>query len=268
MSQVEQNTIQRFIFCEHQLLLRQTGTTYRLPELTLAEATQSVSKWHAIGRYHQRDCYAGEADRSMADGSSYCWLPLKQAIEVLGLNWFSAAARAYQVLNWAKNHQFCGQCGSKTVTTDVGFERQCSSCQLSFYPRISPSIIVLIKKGDQILLARQASFKPGVYALIAGFVEVGETLEETVHREVAEEVGITVANVRYFSSQPWPFPDSLMIAFTADYQSGDIELVDGEIEEAGWYHADNLPGLPSSYFSVSRQLIDAYLAEQLAEQAG
>ena len=120
------------------------------------------------------------------------------------------------------------------------------------------------KKGHEILLARQASFAKGVYSVIAGFVEAGESLEEAVHREIKEEVGITVKNIHYFGSQPWPFPNSLMMAFIADYHAGDIELVDGELEEAGWFDAQHLPGLPASTISISRQLINHFLHEQQA----
>src|SRR5690606_2224103 len=121
------------------------------------------------------------------------------------------------------------------------FERTCPTCHLAAYPRISPSIIVRIHKGDQILMARSPHFAPGIYGLIAGFVESGETLEETIHREVMEEVGIKVKNIRYFDSQPWPFPDSLMIGFTAEHASGDIQVDHHEIEHADWYGKDNIP---------------------------
>jgi len=120
-------------------------------------------------------------------------------------------------------------------------------------------VIVRIERGDEILLARSPHFAPGVYSTIAGFVEPGESLEETVIREVREEVGVEVANVRYFGSQPWPFPNSLMIGFVADYASGDLRLQEGEIEDAGWFTSDTLPGLPSRY-SIARRLIDEFIS--------
>lgn len=169
------------------------------------------------------------------------------------------AARAYQIIQWDKNHHYCGRCGQATQKKPDTFERRCDSCKLFFFPKISPSIIVMVRKGKQILLARKAQFAPGIYALIAGFVEPGESLEDALHREVKEEVGITVKNIRYFGSQPWPFPDSLMLAFTADYAGGEIVLADGELEAADWYDAEHLPGLPSSAVSISRQLIDSFL---------
>lgn len=132
-------------------------------------------------------------------------------------------------------------------------------CHLSFFPRISPSIIVLIKKADHLLMARSPHFLPGVYGLIAGFIDAGESIEEAVHREVKEEVGLKIKNLSYFGSQQWPFPDSLMIAFTADYCSGDITINPDEIEEAGWYKYNNLPGRPQTSVSIASKLIDNFI---------
>jgi NAD+ diphosphatase len=126
------------------------------------------------------------------------------------------------------------------------------------YPRISPCIIVLVARGEEMLLARSAHFSPEVYSTLAGFIEPGESAEEAVHREILEEVGVHVKNVRYFSSQPWPFPDSLMLAFTADYESGEISIDPKEIEDAKWYGPENLPKLPTT-FSIARALIEQHL---------
>ena len=134
------------------------------------------------------------------------------------------------------------------------------ACKLSVYPRISPAVIVLVERGDEILLARSPHFVPGVYSTLAGFVEPGETLEGTVRREIHEEVGVHVDNICYFGSQPWPFPNSLMIGFRADYASGDLTIDGVEIEAAGWFRRDNLPKLPFKV-SIARSLIEAFLAE-------
>lgn len=186
--------------------------------------------------------------------------PLRQALSLLPYEQYSVAVRAISILNWDKQHQYCGACGAKTVHPREDFERVCSQCQLSFFPRISPSIIVRIHKDDQILMARSPHFPPGVYGLIAGFVDAGESLEETVHREVKEEVGITIKNLAYFHSQPWPFPDSLMIAFTAEHAGGEIRIDQREIEAAGWYTHDQLPGRPSIACSISTALVDDFIA--------
>ncbi len=185
---------------------------------------------------------------------------LRQALSLLPGEQYGIAVRACSILNWDKQHQYCGACGGKTVHPRQDFERVCTQCQLSFFPRISPSIVVLIRKGDQLLMARSPHFPAGVYGLIAGFVDAGESLEETVHREVKEEVGITIKNLSYFDSQPWPFPDSLMMGFTADYAAGEIRIDQNEIEAADWYAHDQLPGRPSISCSIGAVLIDDFIA--------
>lgn len=261
-TQTTQTNYKGLLFCGQQLLLIQQDGRYHLPILNgehhwLCETTHS----HHIGVYHDYQCYAAQTQTPYQLNEQSIWVPLKKAFEHLGLDWFPIAARAYQIIQWDQNHYYCGRCGQTTEKKPTAFERHCISCQLYFYPRISPSIIVMIRKGKQILMARKAEFPANVHALIAGFVEPGESLEDTVHREVKEEVGITVKNIRYFGSQPWPFPDSLMLAFTADYEAGEITLPDGELEAAGWYNADNLPGSPSSSISIARQLIESFVQE-------
>src|SRR3990167_3073476 len=265
MKNLNTQNAKQFIFSGHELLLIKNGDDYHIPEFEQENLDEISVQSHEIGVYHQHRCSVSELSDTTQHtlNVNQIWMPLKSAIEYLGLSWFGVAARAYQVINWNKNHTFCGRCGKATMKMPEGFERRCESCKLFFFPRISPSIIVMVKKDEKILLARQARFAPGVYALIAGFVEAGESLEEAVHREINEEVGITVKNISYFGSQPWPFPDSLMLAFVADHESGEINLLDGELEEAGWYDAQHLPGLPSSSISISRQLIDHFLEEQI-----
>ncbi len=164
--------------------------------------------------------------------------------------------------NWTRTANFCGACGAPLLDgsgTDSG-GRVCSSCRRPYFPRISPAVIVLIKKGEQVLLAHNAKFPPDRFGLIAGFVEVGETLEETVRREVREETGIEVRNLRYLRSQPWPFPDSLMLAFEADYASGEARPDGEEITELRWCGRDGMPDLPPPG-SVARSLIDGFFGE-------
>ena len=211
-----------------------------------------------IGTYNQYDCFAIDI-QSIEMSEEYTWIPLKSALEKIDSVWHGVAARAYQIIQWDNNHQFCGRCGSTTEKIHNQFEKKCGQCHLSFFPKISPAVIVLIKKDNQILMARQKSFPEGVYGLIAGFSEAGETLEETVHREVYEEVGLFVKNIVYLGSQSWPFPDSLMIAFSADYASGEIHCRDGELEIAGWYDVDHIPGYPSSSTSIARKMIEDFL---------
>ena len=167
------------------------------------------------------------------------------------------AAYAVRVLDFNRSNAFCGRCGAPTRPSTTERARICTACGRTIYPRISPAIIVLVKKGEEVLLARSPRFTPGVYSVLAGFNEPGENLEQTVHREVFEEVGISVQNIRYFGSEPWPFPDSLMIGFVADYAGGEIRIDPREIEEAGWFSRDTLPPYPSKE-SISRALIEAW----------
>ena len=171
----------------------------------------------------------------------------------------SVAGRAFQISNWARTHRFCGACATPTV--HVAGERcvKCPTCGFMAYPRISPAMMVLIKRGDSILLARHSASPAAFFTALAGFVEAGESVEEAVHREVFEEVGLKVRNIAYFGSQPWPFPHSLMIAYTAEFESGEIKIDEAEIAEAGWFGpADALPKIPHGV-SIASELIRAHL---------
>lgn len=172
------------------------------------------------------------------------------------------ASYAVRILDYDRSTAFCGRCGAKTLPLTTERGRICTTCNHIIYPRISPAIIVLIKKGKEILLARSPRSPPGVFSVIAGFNEPGENLEQTVHREVGEEVGIAVRNLRYFGSEPWPFPDSLMIGFVADYAGGDIRVDNQEIEAAHWFTRDTLPPYLPPFplkTSISRALIEAWI---------
>ncbi len=247
-----------FIFCKNQLLLEKHGDSFYLPNFSDLSELIKNTDGYLIGHYNQQDCFAVDF-QSIEINKKYEWISLRSALEKIGSEWFSVAARAYQIIQWDNNHKFCGRCGSLTEKVHHQFERQCHACHLSFFPKISPAVIVLIKKDNQILMARQKSFPKGAYGLIAGFVEAGESLEDAVHREVYEEVGIHIKNIHYFGSQSWPFPDSLMIGFTADYASGDVHCRDGELECAGWYDADHIPGYPSSSTSIAFTMINEFL---------
>jgi NAD+ diphosphatase len=170
----------------------------------------------------------------------------------------AVAAFAVRMIASSKASRFCGRCGTATVPVLSERAKKCPACGLVIYPRVSPAIIVLITRGEEILLARSPRFPAGMHSVIAGFVESGETLEHAVHREVREEVGIVVKNLRYFASEPWPFPDSLMIAFVADYAAGEITIDNNEIVSAGWFGRDCLPPLPAP-MSISRALIDRWM---------
>jgi NAD+ diphosphatase len=172
---------------------------------------------------------------------------------------YALAGRAAQIIAWDRDHQFCGRCGEATEPLPDERARRCPACGLTAFPRLSPAVIVLIERGETILLARGHHFQPGRFGIIAGFVEPGESLEEAVRREISEEVGLAVRDVRYFGSQPWPYPHAIMIGFTAVSPAGEIRLDPQELAEAGWYTLDDLPMVPQK-LSIARRLIDAWAA--------
>lgn len=176
-----------------------------------------------------------------------------------------AAGRAVQLAEWARTHRFCGRCGERTAVAEGERAMRCPACRLVAFPRVAPAMITLVTRGgpgpdQEALLARGVQFPVPMYSCLAGFVEPGESLESAVVREVREEVGVTVGNVTYRGSQPWPFPHSLMVGFRADYVSGDLELDPTEIVDANWYRRDALPTIPPG-ISIARVLIDEWVME-------
>ncbi|MDD2404182.1 MAG: NAD(+) diphosphatase [Victivallaceae bacterium] len=185
---------------------------------------------------------------------------LRQCIHTLGKDCGAAVARAIEIGHWNKEHRFCGVCGKPTEICDASGARVCPSCHTEYFPRLSPAIIVRVTHGDKILLAHNRGFNSARYSCIAGFVESGETFEDCVHRETAEEVNILVKNIRYFGSQSWPFPHTLIAGFTAEYAGGELCPDGGEIDDAGWFTADSLPEIPPCG-SISRELIDDFITK-------
>jgi NAD+ diphosphatase len=188
------------------------------------------------------------------------WAPLR----AIGGDWshpeWALAGRAIQLVEWRRTSRYCGRCGTPTVASPGERAVRCPNCGLLAYPRLAPAIIVLVRRGDRALLASGRNFRGGMQSALAGFVEPGENLEEAVHREVGEEVGVALKNLRYVGSQPWPFPHSLMLAFTAEWAGGDIQVDGEEILEAAWRSVDDLPPIPPS-ISIARTLIDAWVRE-------
>jgi len=208
-------------------------------------------------------CWAAEirADEEPAPGWSF--EGLRPLFPILGEDLFRVAGRATQILDWDRTHRFCGSCGAPVVEKPGERAKVCPACGHENYPRISPAVIVAVARGREILLARAHRFPPDLFSVLAGFVEPGETLEECVRREVKEETGIEVGGVRYFASQPWPFPNSLMLAFTAEYASGEIVPEPGELAEARWFAVDALPSIPGR-LTVARKLIDWFVGSRSA----
>jgi NAD+ diphosphatase len=208
-----------------------------------------------VGEWQGIRCYAADLDR-LPENIAGELMPVRSLFSLAGAEEVYLAGRATQLLDWQKNHRYCGKCGAPTAVKAGQFAMLCPACGLVAYPRISPAVMVLISRGNELLLARSPRFRPGIYSALAGFVEAGETLEQCASREVLEEVGIEIANLRYFGSQSWPFPDSLMVAFFADYAGGIIKPDPLEIEDAKWFSRGALPALPEPV-SLARQLIDA-----------
>ncbi len=217
-----------------------------------------------IGKLGETHLYAAEAGADSAPPAGMSWQGLRTLFSVLEDAHFALAGRAVQLVDWDRNHQFCGRCGTPTESKAEERARVCPACRLSCYPKIAPAVMALVRRGSQMLLGRSPHFPRGMYSALAGFVEPGETLEQCIEREVLEEVGIAVTNIRYFASQPWPFPNSLMIAFFCDYAGGEIRPQETEIEAADWFDIFQLPQLPSK-ISIARRLIDAAAETMRAE---
>jgi len=209
-----------------------------------------------LGRLAGIDCWAAEVPAEAPPPPGMGFEGLRTLFSVLEDAHFALAGRAVQLVHWDRNHRFCGRCGTPTEAKADERSRVCPACRLTAYPRIAPAVMALIRRDQEVLLARSPHFPPGMYSALAGFVEAGETLEQCVAREVEEEVGVRVSGSRYFASQPWPFPNSLMIAFVCDWESGEIRPQAGEIEDAKWFDVLQLPKLPSK-ISIARRLIDA-----------
>ena len=182
---------------------------------------------------------------------------LRASFYKLSNDLYLKAGKCHELLYWDKNTQYCGVCGSPMVMhTDIS--KRCTSCGKEVWPQLATAIIVLIHRGDEVLLVHARNFKSNFYGLVAGFVETGETLEEAVHREVMEETGIVIDNLRYFGSQPWPYPCGLMVGFNADYVSGEIHLQQEELSRGNWFTKDNLPTIPEK-LSIARMILDDWL---------
>jgi NAD+ diphosphatase len=243
------------------LVVRRTAGGVELPTTDdVAEMGVDPAAAHEVGQVATREHAMAAAVDGAPPGPPFEVLGLREVFTALGEDLFMAAGIATQLVEWTTTSRYCGRCATPTVRSTEDRSMRCPACGLTAYPRIAPAVIVLVRRGAEALLARGSRFPRPFYSTLAGFVEVGETLEQTVAREIREEVGVEVKDVRYFGSQPWPFPHSLMIGFTAEWAGGEIRPDPAEIADAQWFRADALPTVPPP-LSIARRLIDAWCAE-------
>lgn len=249
-----------FIYINNNLLTIKVMDNIKIPNFQEIENFQgSLTRVYEIGSFNNTSCFCAELPSNIEVPDNLTLIPLSEAATIFNDDIFTLCGRAYQILFWDQTHQFCGRCGSRTNNLENEFAKLCPNCSFISYPRISPAIIVGITKGNKILLAHNKNFPNDIHSTIAGFLDPNETLDQCIKREVYEEVGIKIKNIKYFDSQPWPYPNSIMIGFTAEYESGKI-LVDGkEITHADWYDKDNLPNLPAQT-TIARQIINTLLS--------
>ena len=240
-----------FVFVEGQLLLLEQAEGEGLAPQPWSLFQPHDPARHYLGQLDGIDCWAFSLS---APPPGFKRTPLRAAMMQFGEPLMGVAGRAAQVLEWDRAHRYCGACGTPTMLQATERSRKCPACGHTAYPRLSPAMMVLVWRDGQVLLARSPHYVPGVYSALAGFVEAGESIEQCIHREVAEEVGVQVTDLRYYGSQSWPFPHSLMIAYTARWTGGDIVKQEGEIEDAQWYPLNALPKIPPR-FSISGHLI-------------
>ncbi len=259
----EQETTEKdayyFIFSNNHILVKkESENLVSIPVLKSDPQASLFNSLRFLGTHDNMPCYCGKLLNDNPP-EHFERINLGLLHEKISRNFRRMAWHARQIHDWNDNFKFCGKCGRETEEKSDEHARVCPVCGLIGYPRISPAIITAVVKEDKILLARGVNFPDKkMFSVLAGFVEPGESLEECVKREVFEETGIAVENVKYFASQPWPFPDSLMIGFTAEYKSGDILVDKNELEEASWFSADRLPSTPKPY-SISGKLIDWFV---------
>ena len=245
-------------------ILARIGDPPTLPRLADVLQMDIGGAQHYLGRLGGVGCIAIRVAPDVPLPGGWEWRGLRTLFLQLPDDWLALAGRAFQIVEWDRSHQFCGRCG--TATRDKSSERakECPACGHVVYPRVSPAMMVLVTRGQELLLARAKRFPQAMYSALAGFVEAGESIEDCVHREVREEVGVEVDALRYVASQSWPFPHSLMIAYTAEYVGGEVRPCDDEIADARWFAIDALPQLPSPV-SISRMLIDTTVARLAAK---
>lgn len=248
-----------FVFCEGRLLIEDTGTGVTVPSMSRWQMLGGAeTSRHYLGCLDNISCYAIETESRLELPEAFHFEDLRRFLLRGQESLFAVAGRASQVLTWHRDHRFCSRCGGAVQDHEKDRARYCPSCGYIQYPRINPCIICLVTRGEDLLLARGVRFSLPMYSTLAGFIEAGESVEEALHREIREEVGVEVKDLRYCTSQSWPFPHSLMLGFHAEYAQGALEIDPEEILDAQWFSPDALPDIPPRG-SISRLLIDEHL---------
>lgn len=258
------DTTLAFAFAGTRLLVIEDESSPIVPSLGDLERARLDGVRHYLGRLQGADCVAVALADDTPAPAGYALAGLRSLFLRLPEVTLALAARAFQVVEWDRTHRYCGRCGSLTRDKDGERAKQCPACGYVAYPRVSPAMMVLVTREREVLLARANRFPGAMYSALAGFVEPGETIEDCIHREVREEVGIDVTDLAYFASQSWSFPHSLMIAYTAHYAGGELCPDPSEIADVRWFPVDSLPDLPSTV-SIARRLIDTTVARLRTE---
>ena len=215
----------------------------------------------SLGQWLARDCEVWELMPEVAATEGFTVISLRDVLMVAGEEIFALVCRAVQLLDWQDTHRFCGRCGEPNKASDKEHALTCDGCNINNYPRISPCVIVLVTRGDHCLLARNHSWPVNRFSAVAGYLEAGESAEQALHREVFEEVGVEIDNIRYIGSQSWPYPGQLMLGFIANAVTDEITVDGIEIAEAGWFRYDQLPGPTAPIGIIAGRLMQQYVAE-------
>ena len=242
-----------YVFCQGDLVLERTPDGFQIP----TEAPTATKPWTTVMNVDGDKAY--RIENPITGDQRYEMCPLRQSYFKLSHDDYLKAGKCHELLYWDMNTKYCGVCGGP-MRFDTDISKKCEHCGKEVWPQLAIAIIVLIRKGDEVLLVHARNFRHDFYGLVAGFVETGETLEQAVHREVMEETGLHITNLRYYGSQPWPYPCGLMVGFTADYESGNIHLQHSELSKGAWFDRDHLPNIPEK-LSIARQLIDHWTGE-------
>lgn len=251
-----------FAYCQGDVLLTSDGG---IPEGQYPPV--DFQPWEYVTKIHhapctmdnvQYNCHVYRLDRPVTGRSDLQMMGLRKSYDVLSPDEYRLAGKCAELVYWDQNSRYCGCCGSP-MKWDTEISKRCTECGKELWPQLQTAIIVRVTRGEEVLLVHAHNFRGTFFGLVAGFVETGETLEECVHREVWEETSLRIRNIRYFASQPWPYPAGLMVGFTAEYESGELKLQRSELAGGGWFRRDNLPEIPGPV-SLARQLLDDWIS--------